>query len=121
MSDARSSEHVEPLPPADIGSNGRCPRCHEFKVIAIKCYCQPFGCAINWNGTVGDDAYETVYAVDAEAAAEKFAEDDDGNSGEYTIARNGHGEVWTRDGAGLVQRWMVQAEQVVHYHARAKR
>ncbi len=98
-----------------------CPRCREFKLYPENCRCKLFHVAESWQDKVEDDAWREIYADDAQAAAESYAERDDRDSAEYIILQNGSAEIWTRDEAGNVQKWNVEAESVPQYTAREKR
>ena len=69
----------------------------------------------------GDDPeadHDVVYAHDAEAAAEKWAEESDGQ-GDYAIVA-GDAEVVKvrpRDAGGAWETWTVSGETVPQYHA----
>lgn len=58
----------------------------------------------------------TYYAHDAEAAAEKFAEDYDSN-GDYTCVSGNDLTVDVRNAEGVVTRWTVHGESVPSYSA----
>jgi len=102
-------------------ADGHCPRCREWKLYPEKCRCQRFEVSEPWQDKVEDGQWGSVYAVDAEEAAEKFAETSDCDSGEYSIIRAGSGEIWTRDKDGNIQKWGITAEAVPTYSAREKR
>jgi hypothetical protein len=103
-----------------LSATGQCSRCKEFKVFAKVCNCKAYHCAIPWKGEVeGAESWDgPVYANDEEAAAEKHAEETDIGSAEYTMVRNGEGEVWVRDEAGVITKWRIEAESVPTYYAR---
>lgn len=97
---------------------GYCPRCKEYRVFGPSaCRCQRFECGQPWKDQVTD--WHELYALDAESAAEKCAEQFD-SGGDYTIIKHGSGEIWTRDKDGLVQKWDIEAEAVPSYNARRK-
>jgi hypothetical protein len=106
------------LEPATMSASGYCPRCREFKVIAKTCRCQRFECGIPFRGEVED--WDEIFAQDAEGAAEKDAERRD-SDGDYTIVSQGEAEIWTRDYAGTVEKWMIEARSEPHYYAHKKR
>lgn len=106
------------LEPAVVKDSGYCPRCSAFRVIAKLCHCQRFECGMPFRGEV--EGWEEVFAMDAESAAEKEAERRD-SDGDYTIVRHGEAEIWTRDHAGVIEKWDIRAESVPTYHAHKKR
>lgn len=93
-----------------------CQRCKEYKVLADTCYCKRFECAQPWQGAVSPCNFSPVWAYDAEAAAEKYAEECD-QDGEYTILKNGSAEIWVQDADGVCTRWSIEAESEPQYHA----
>lgn len=100
-------------------ASGYCPRCKDYKFSGPSlCNCQRFEGGVPWKDDVTD--WHEVYAMDAEDAAEKCAEEFD-SDGDYTIIKHGSGEIWTRDKDGLVQKWDIEAEAVPSYSARQKR
>ncbi len=83
--------------------------------------CKPaWECRGDWQD---DDEWQTIHAIDAEEAAEKYAEKYDCESGEYAIVSgNGRDEtiILTRkpDNSGLTpERWVIEAETIPHYRA----
>lgn len=98
-----------------------CPRCHRFRFRAGDCNCARFEAGIPWNGEVEEGGWTSLYATDAEDAAEKYAERHDSDSAEYTIVRNGEAEVWVRDEDNNVTKWDITAESVPTYSAHEKR
>ena len=98
-----------------------CKRCGRY-LFSGECRCQRFEVVIPWRGKVDDGQdWQSICAMDAETAAEKFAERSDCDGGDYTIIRNGEGEVWVRDSDGAVTKWDIEAEAVPTYTAREKR
>lgn len=95
----------------------RCPRCEKF-CWDNRCKCTRYEAAVPYRDKVDDDDWREVYAQDAEAVAESFAERYD-YEGDYTFARHTNGEVWVRDEDGVVTKWAIDTEQVVNYHASA--
>jgi hypothetical protein len=80
-------------------------------------------CAPEWECRLedhGDEDWETIHALDAETAAEKFAEVYDCEGGEYAIVggriRNCIIQVRKPDGSD-VTRWAIEAETVPQYRA----
>lgn len=102
--------------PAD--PSGTCPRCKEWKLYVNRCRCELFLCGEPWQGKVED--WHEVFATDAEEAAEKCAERFD-CEGDYTIIRNGGGEIWTKDAEDKLLKWTIEAESVPQYSARQAR
>ena len=99
--------------------SGYCRRCNDYKVFGPStCQCKLFECGEPYKDEVTD--WHEFYAFDAESAAEKCAEQFD-CEGDYTIIRHGSGEIWTRDEAGSIQKWEVEAESVPSYNARLKK
>lgn len=98
--------------------SGECPRCRHWRLYPSHCNCKRFEVCIPWRDAEGD--WTEVYAMDAEDAAEEYAETCD-SDGDYTIIKRGSGEVWTRDEAGAIQKWDIEAEAVPSYSAREKR
>lgn len=101
----------------------RCPRCRTFLRDPLACRCQLFQAQNDWSHAGApftkppeDGNWSDVYAQDAEAAAEKFAEDSD-SDGDYTIVRRGSGDVWVRDCENNVTCWSIEAESVPTYNA----
>lgn len=103
--------------PAEQLARGYCPRCKKWSLHPQHCRCKRFECGQPWQNKVTD--WHEVYAVDAEAAAELCAEQFD-SGGDYTIIRNGSGEIWTRDEDGTIEKWDIEAEAVPSYNARRK-
>jgi len=68
-------------------------------------------------GSTEDDARE-VRASDAEQAAEDFAEWDDSQSAEYSIARGNEALISVRGPDGSLSTFKVEGEYVPHYIAR---
>jgi len=58
-----------------------------------------------------------VHAVDAELAAERWAEDDDCDSAEYGILRGDDAEVVVTAADGTKTRWKVMGESEPTYYA----
>lgn len=106
--------------PKETG-DGRCPRCREWKLYPENCRCRRFEVGEPFQGKIEDDQWNYVYAADAEEASEKFAEQSDWDSSEYSIIKAGSGEIWTRDEDGNIQKWDITAEAVPTYSAREKR
>lgn len=100
--------------------SGECKRCKQWKIYPEHCQCKKFECAEPWKDEVDWDTSHYVYAYDAEAAAEKCAEEFD-CGGDYTIIRNGSGEIWTRDEDGKVEKWEIVAESEPVYSAYPKK
>ncbi len=91
-----------------------CPRCGHFRL--RECRCILFQCAQPWKGQVDEVSWRDVYAVDAETAAEEYAENSD-CEGDYTIIRNGEAEIWVRDPENRVTVFDITAESVPEYRA----
>lgn len=94
----------------------QCERCRRHLIFVDVCHCKRFECAMPWRNAVSPGDWHDVYAFDAEAAAEKFAEQCD-SDGDYTIIKNGTGEVWVRDSDDNTTRWSIEAEAVPNYSA----
>lgn len=102
-----------------MSSFERCERCRSF-VWDGQCKCVRFLCGIPFRDKIdGPDDLHVVWATDAESAAEKFAEDYDSN-GDYTIIKNGSGEVWVIDVDDNQTKWSIEAESVPEYRAYEK-
>ncbi|MBL8518229.1 MAG: hypothetical protein JNM76_14805 [Betaproteobacteria bacterium] len=93
---------------------GFCPTCNEFR-FSDRHECPPiFEARLeDW----GDDHWREVRAQDAERAAEKFCQDRDSNSGDYTIAREGSAIVFVRGADGTVGKYDITVEAVPEYSA----
>lgn len=102
------------------GEFAQCKRCTEWKFSPEFCSCKRFECAEPFQDKVHDNDWHEVYAYDAEAAAEKCAEEFD-CTGDYTMIRHGSGELWTRDEDGKIEKWYIVAESVPEYSAYIKK
>ena len=92
-----------------------CPTCGEFSYTYHKC-------SLVWSvysPDRGEDESDAVLvrALDAEDAAEKWAERDD-SDGDYTIVGGSSVEVICISSAGVQTRWRVSGETVPQYYAR---
>jgi hypothetical protein len=96
--------------------SGQCPRCKRHLILVDVCNCQRFEVQQPWRGAASEGNWCEVYAYDAEAAAERFAEQSD-SDGDYTIIQNGSAEMWVRDADDNVTRWSIEAESVPEYRA----
>lgn len=68
--------------------------------------------------THGDDEWETVYALGAEAAAMKAAERyDEGDHPLLDPKARGHVVIFLRNERGDITRWRATAELIPHYRA----
>lgn len=101
----------------------RCPDCKAWLILAndrARHVCPPkFECRADWED---DDAWEEMFAYDAEAAAEKYAEHYDCTGGEYAIVSNRRGDtiILVRKAEdGAVERFAIEAETVPQYRATA--
>lgn len=108
---------------------GRCQTCGVYGFLSGRFAdhkCPPaFECRMEWHSD-DDDAWERVYATDAESAAEKFAERYDCEGGEYAIV-SGRGRnepiVQVRPAPAFeedpepFERWSITAETVPQYRA----
>ena len=101
---------------SDQSLDERCSKCHRW-TFGRRCACRRFECAIPFRDKVDEDDWQEFHATGAEEAAEQYADSSDAG-GDYTIARNGEGEIWVRDSDGTVTKWKISAEQVVNYSAR---
>lgn len=71
-----------------------------------------------WNEDSPDEV-STIKALDAEHAAEEWAEADDSNSAEYAIVSQRSEPVLSvKDGEGKIRRFKVSGEAVPSYTAR---
>lgn len=71
-------------------------------------------------GDESSDDVAIVHAMDAESAAEKFAEEID-SQGDYPFANAGCGVVWVRPiSGGKWEKFRIEAEQVVEYSAQSE-
>lgn len=99
---------------------GTCPRCAAYGYLPHDC--KAYKCAIE---EPGEPYWCTVYALDAERAAEKYADEYD-CGGDYTILKQGEaGETYilVRDGennAAEHERFHVTGEAVPQYRARLR-
>ncbi len=100
-----------------------CPRCNHFRL--YPCRCVRFECAEPWYPlrTLGPKIaacdWVEVYAIDAEAAAEEYAEQSDSGN-EYRMLRNGEGVVHVRDSEGKETVFEITAESVPSYNAQQR-
>ncbi len=92
----------------------QCPRCKQWRL--YDCRCILFQCAEPWQNKVSENNWQDVYAVDAESAAEEFAERSDSH-GDYTIIRKGEGVIWVRDVENKITIFDIEAESVPQYTA----
>lgn len=92
----------------------QCPRCKHFSL--YDCRCTFFQCAQPWKGKVEEVSWRDMYAIDAETAAEEYAEQTD-SEGDYIIIRNGEAEVWVRDPENKITAFDITAESVPEYRA----
>lgn len=97
----------------------RCDRCKRFCWDG-ECKCVRFRCGIPWKDQIDRHSLHVVWCTDAEAAAEKYAELYD-SDGDYTIIKNGMGEVWVLDEHDVQTKWEIEAESVPQYSAYEKR
>jgi DNA topoisomerase VI subunit B len=91
-----------------------CPRCKHFRL--YDCRCILFQCAQPWKGKVQEVDWNNVYAIDAETAAEEYAENSDCEN-DYTIIRNGEAEIWVRDPENNIVVFDITSESVPQYSA----
>lgn len=103
------------MPKATLTKFDACKRCGKF-VWDDCCRCVLFQCAIPWRDKVEDCDWSDIYATEAEYAAENYADRSD-CEGDYTMIRNGEGEVWVRDVENVVTKWHITAESVPTYSA----
>jgi hypothetical protein len=95
----------------------KCPKCGEyiFEYEQNHHKCKP--CFLVWGV---DDAEENAYkihACDEESAAEKWAEDDDCNSAEYSIVSGDTAEVFVKSPNGTIKKFEVSGEAIPTYTA----
>lgn len=100
---------------------GPCSTCGEW-VFSKYHKCQPIWLVAIVEGEElpKDDDYCEVRASDAEEAAEKAAEEDDSNSGEYSILKHYDTQyvAWVKAAADAKpKRFKVTGEAVPQYHA----
>jgi hypothetical protein len=97
----------------------RCRVCGKYDWLA-KHKCAPVWEA-RLHETKWEEGWSTVYAIDAEEAAEKFCEQYD-SDGEYSIVQSGSAEVEVRKpGEDVVTLFGVDAETVPQYRARERK
>ena len=73
-------------------------------------------CAIARDGT-GYELYGTVYARDAEHAAEVYGEESDVHSADYSIIGGEDDRIRITDPDGVVTEWRVSGETIPSYTA----
>jgi hypothetical protein len=95
----------------------QCPDCKKYPLYPNVHKCHPFEVGIPWRGEVHD--WQPWHGIDAAAVAIDFAEKSD-SQGDYTIIRNGGGEIWVRDSSGAITKFDIEAESVPHYYARQR-
>ena len=101
-------------------SNLDCPNCGRFLIYPDTHKCNP-----RWEVCFGptieeaiDYGVHTVYAFDLVDATEEAAEQDDSDSGEYSIVRNGESKAWARKlGDTEWHELIVYGESVPRYTA----
>lgn len=95
----------------------QCPRCKHWRL--YDCRCEGFQVAKPCQGKVAENQWQDWYALNAEDAAEEFAERSD-SDGDYTIIRAGEAEIWVRDAENKVTIFDITAETVPSYTARER-
>ena len=96
-----------------------CRTCGQWMMFPDTHRCPPLFHVIDPHGYGDADPWEyaaPIYARDAEAAAEKWADQHD-CEGDYTIIRGSPATVHVRDAEGAVTRWIVSGESVPEYTA----
>lgn len=78
-----------------MGEFERCPTCQEYAWIKTH-RCKPVWLVFSTDNHEDWDEADRVYATDAQQAAEKWAEDDDCNSAEYSIVAGTNAAVQVR-------------------------
>jgi hypothetical protein len=73
-----------------------------------------FEAGIPWKDAV--DFWQEVEADSARQAAKLYSDRSD-SGGDYTLIKNGGGEVWVRDEGGVVTKWEIVTEMVPVYYA----
>ena len=93
-----------------------CPNCHEFLYETFTHKCLPY--FMVWDAEHDEsDAYK-VFAADEQSAAEKWAEDDDCNSADYSIVGGDEAEVFVKSPDGTITKFQVSGEATPQYYAR---
>lgn len=97
---------------------GRCPKCGDYGDLHFH-KCPPFFEVQRIDENPANAEWETrVYAHDEEEAAEKWAEDDDNNSAEYSIAQGTPEKVRVRRlGETAFRVFEVSGEYIPSYSA----
>jgi len=95
-----------------------CTKCGAFIFLEDAHRCDPQWCVWNPEHDPGHEHARPIHALNAEFAAEKWAEQEDGG-GDYTIVSGSpevvHVKPWGEDGP--VQRFRVSGEMVAQYSA----
>jgi len=96
----------------------RCETCDEFMWSFERHTCKPL--FIVWNNNDGktEDEGVRIHAIDAQNAAEQWAEDHDSSSAEYGIvSQREEPTVCVRSAEGELTEWLVRGEALPHYYA----
>lgn len=96
-----------------------CKKCSGF-ILHSKCYCQPFKVKRLERGYENEEP-EVVHAMDAERAAEKWAEEYDRDSGDYRILSGVDFSLAVESSDGSTAVYDIDAESVPTYHARERK
>ncbi len=100
-----------------MSSSGRCKTCGKFMMYPKSHKCPPAWRA--WcedHGETEEDA-GTVYAYDAQEAAEEYASDYDISCGDYPLLDSGGSDCICVERDGVVKRFTIEATTVPQYSA----
>ncbi len=104
--------------------SGFCPRCREYRVFSVdNCLCVEFHVWLTETGDqagMDEEAGRSIYAHDAEDAAEAFCAQYDREDGEYGIINDSSAYVMVRGSDGDVTQFLVEAYPEPVYRARAR-
>ena len=89
-----------------------CKKCGTYIFHQYGCRCQPFHVSLCWKGEPDNPDGTLIHAEDAEDAAKKYHEHENGDE----FVRGIEVIVW--DSAGKITRWTCVAEETVVYRAR---
>ena len=95
-----------------------CQKCSGF-VLHPPCRCKPFQIKRTDKGYEGEEP-ETVYAIDPEYAAEKWAEEYD-REGDYLILNGRDMTLHVTEPDGTEHTYEITGESVPTYHARERK
>lgn len=96
---------------------GRCPTCKDWDFLGPGHRCKPVFRVWSREHHGADEDGCAVREVDAECAAERWAEEDDAHSADYTIVGGESVTVRVTGPDGAVSWWVVSGEAVPSYTA----